>query len=132
MTREEVGRATSNLHDAQQFPTRRSNPPLILPNSFSSLQRLSSQPILTMMSARVARSGLRAAQQFSIARPAFNGLRTYATPAQDVRPPVALFGVDGTYATALVCIRPFATLFDGDVEVFVEPVLPRPLPLALG
>lgn len=56
-----------------------------------------------MMSARVARSGLRAAQQFSVARPAFNGLRTYATPAQDVRPPVALFGVDGTYATALVC-----------------------------
>jgi F-type H+-transporting ATPase subunit O len=54
-----------------------------------------------MMSARVARSGLRAAQQFSAARPAFNGLRTYATPAQDVRPPVALFGVDGTYATAL-------------------------------
>lgn len=55
-----------------------------------------------MMSARVARTGFRAAQQFSVARPAFNGLRTYATPAQDVRPPVALFGVDGTYATALV------------------------------
>ncbi|OQD75304.1 hypothetical protein PENDEC_c007G01759 [Penicillium decumbens] len=54
-----------------------------------------------MMSARVARTGLRAAQQFSVARPAFNGLRTYATPAQEVRPPVALFGVDGTYATAL-------------------------------
>ncbi|KAJ5912153.1 ATP synthase subunit 5 [Penicillium subrubescens] len=54
-----------------------------------------------MMSARVARSGLRAAQQLSVARPAFSGLRTYATPAQSVRPPVALFGVDGTYATAL-------------------------------
>lgn len=55
-----------------------------------------------MMSARVARNGFRAAQQFSVARPAVNGLRTYATPAQEVRPPVALFGVDGTYATALV------------------------------
>ncbi|KAJ5925058.1 ATP synthase subunit 5 [Penicillium verhagenii] len=54
-----------------------------------------------MMSARVARAGLRATQQFSAARPAFNGLRTYATPAQDVRPPVSLFGVDGTYASAL-------------------------------
>ncbi|OQE31655.1 hypothetical protein PENSTE_c001G01682 [Penicillium steckii] len=54
-----------------------------------------------MMSARVARSGLRAAQQFSAPRAAVNNLRTYATPAQEVRPPVALFGVDGTYATAL-------------------------------
>ncbi|KAJ5112687.1 ATP synthase subunit 5 [Penicillium argentinense] len=54
-----------------------------------------------MMSARVARTGLRAAQQFSAPRAAVNGLRTYATPAQEVRPPVALFGVDGTYATAL-------------------------------
>ncbi|KAF9893718.1 ATP synthase F0 subcomplex subunit OSCP atp5 [Aspergillus nanangensis] len=56
-----------------------------------------------MLSARLARSGLRAtAQQFSAPRTAaLNGLRTYATPAQDVRPPVSLFGVDGTYATAL-------------------------------
>ncbi|KAJ6155336.1 ATP synthase subunit 5 [Penicillium chermesinum] len=54
-----------------------------------------------MMSARVARSGLRAAQQFSAPRVAFNGLRSYATPAQETRPPVALFGVDGTYASAL-------------------------------
>lgn len=55
-----------------------------------------------MMSARLARSGLRATQQFSAPRVAFNGLRTYATPAQETRPPVALFGVDGTYASALV------------------------------
>ncbi|KAJ5729454.1 ATP synthase subunit 5 [Penicillium malachiteum] len=54
-----------------------------------------------MMSARVARSGLRAAQQISAPRSAVMGLRTYATPAQEVRPPVTLFGVDGTYATAL-------------------------------
>ncbi|KAF7117801.1 hypothetical protein CNMCM5793_007003 [Aspergillus hiratsukae] len=55
-----------------------------------------------MNTARVARAGLRATQQFSVPRTAaLNGLRTYATPAQNVKPPVALFGVDGTYATAL-------------------------------
>ncbi|OJJ80527.1 F1F0 ATP synthase subunit 5 [Aspergillus glaucus CBS 516.65] len=56
-----------------------------------------------MIPARFARAGLRAtAQQFSVPRTAaVNGLRSYATPAQEVRPPVALFGVDGTYATAL-------------------------------
>ncbi|CAG8294718.1 unnamed protein product [Penicillium salamii] len=53
-----------------------------------------------MMSARFARAGLRATQ-FSVARPAaVNGMRSYAT-SQEVRAPVALFGVDGTYATAL-------------------------------
>ncbi|CAG7983538.1 unnamed protein product [Penicillium salamii] len=52
------------------------------------------------MSARFARAGLRATQ-FSVARPAaVNGMRSYAT-SQEVRAPVALFGVDGTYATAL-------------------------------
>ncbi|KAH1557869.1 hypothetical protein KXX57_000086 [Aspergillus fumigatus] len=56
----------------------------------------------TMNTARAARLGLRATQQFSVPRTAaLNGLRTYATPAQNVKPPVALFGVDGTYATAL-------------------------------
>lgn len=57
-----------------------------------------------MLSARVARAGLRASvQQFSVPRTAvLNGIRTYATPAQDVKPPVALFGIDGTYASALV------------------------------
>ncbi|EAU37930.1 ATP synthase subunit 5, mitochondrial precursor [Aspergillus terreus NIH2624] len=54
-----------------------------------------------MLSARVARAGFRATQ-FSVPRTAaLNGLRAYATPAQDVKPPVSLFGVDGTYATAL-------------------------------
>ncbi|CAI7621907.1 unnamed protein product [Penicillium bialowiezense] len=57
-------------------------------------------PNCIMMSARFARAGLRATQ-FSVARPAaVNGMRSYAT-AQEVRAPVALFGVDGTYATAL-------------------------------
>lgn len=64
-----------------------------------------------MLSARVARAGLRAsAQQFAVPRTAaINGLRSYATPAQDVSPPVALFGVDGTYATALVRFLCIAT-----------------------
>ena len=36
-------------------------------------------------------------------------MRGYAAPAAvDVKPPVALFGVDGTYASALVC-KPDAT-----------------------
>lgn len=60
-----------------------------------------------MMPTRFARAGLRATQQFSVPRTAaVNGLRTYATPAQEVKPPVSLYGVDGTYATALVCALP--------------------------
>lgn len=57
-----------------------------------------------MLPASVARAGLRAtAQQFAMPRTAvMNGLRTYATATQEVKPPVALYGVDGTYATALV------------------------------
>ncbi|KAF5014128.1 hypothetical protein F66182_15005, partial [Fusarium sp. NRRL 66182] len=54
-----------------------------------------------MLSARVAaRAGLR---NFAAPRSvAVGGLRTYAAAAQqDVRPPVALYGVDGTYANAL-------------------------------
>ncbi|KAL2001079.1 hypothetical protein VTN02DRAFT_2246 [Thermoascus thermophilus] len=57
-----------------------------------------------MLSSRVARAGLRASvQQFSSVprTAAVNGIRTYATPAQDVKPPVALYGIDGTYANAL-------------------------------
>ncbi|KUL87854.1 hypothetical protein ZTR_03195 [Talaromyces verruculosus] len=54
-----------------------------------------------MLSARVAaRAGLR---NLAVPRSvALGGLRTYAAAAQqDVRPPVALYGVDGTYANAL-------------------------------
>lgn len=73
------------------------------------------------MSARVVRAGLRATtQQFSVPRTAaLNGLRTYATPAQDVKPPVSLYGVDGTYATALVCNILWFPLHPGGV-------VPRP------
>ncbi|OKL62586.1 ATP synthase subunit 5, mitochondrial [Talaromyces atroroseus] len=57
-----------------------------------------------MLSSRVvARAGLRASSKLQISRSvAVGGLRTYAAAAaQDVRPPVALYGVDGTYANAL-------------------------------
>ena len=35
-----------------------------------------------------------------------SALRTYAQagPAQDAKPPVALYGLDGAYASALVCV----------------------------
>ncbi|EEP81543.1 ATP synthase F1, delta subunit [Uncinocarpus reesii 1704] len=54
-----------------------------------------------MLSARVAQASLRASAQQFTRRAAVNGIRTYATPAQDSKPPVALFGIDGTYANAL-------------------------------
>ncbi|KAK2742805.1 ATP synthase F0 subcomplex subunit OSCP atp5 [Myotisia sp. PD_48] len=53
-----------------------------------------------MLASRVAQSSLRASTQFS-RRTALNGVRTYATPVADTKPPVALFGIDGTYANAL-------------------------------
>lgn len=67
-----------------------------------------------MLSARLARAGLRAsAQQVSVPRTAaLNGLRTYATPAQEIKPPVSLFGVDGTYATALYTASAKASALD--------------------
>ncbi|OJJ58956.1 hypothetical protein ASPSYDRAFT_985361 [Aspergillus sydowii CBS 593.65] len=67
-----------------------------------------------MLSARLARAGLRAsAQQISVPRTAaVNGLRSYATPAQEIKPPVSLFGVDGTYATALYTASAKASALD--------------------
>lgn len=80
-----------------------------------------------MLPAKFARAGLRAtARQFSVPRTAaLNGLRTYAT-AQEVKPPVALFGVSGTYATALVRILLFCpsvhlcSFCDWDVTMVVS------------
>lgn len=100
VTRKKSGVQLPSSTCTQVNPVRTSLHPI--PSNPPCPPRLSSLSILTMMSARVARSGLRAAQQFSAPRAAVNNLRTYATPAQEVRPPVALFGVDGTYATALV------------------------------
>lgn len=74
-----------------------------------------------MLPASVARAGLRAtAQQFAMPRTAaMNGLRTYATATQEVKPPVALYGVDGTYATALVglsCFLPWTSVINGWID----------------
>jgi len=55
-----------------------------------------------MLSSRLARAGLRASAFPRTSTAAtFNAFRTYAAAAQDVRPPVAVYGVDGTYANAL-------------------------------
>src|SRR5204862_59660 len=62
---------------------------------------------LVMLSSRVARASLRASARRVAPIPqnaGLNGLRTYATAAQDTKPPLAMFGIDGTYANALVCI----------------------------
>ena len=69
-----------------------------------------------MMSARFARAGLRATQFSAPRTAAVNGLRSYAT-APEARAPVALFGVDGTYATALVCTS-IASLLHATVSTF--------------
>ncbi|KKK26564.1 hypothetical protein P175DRAFT_0441824 [Aspergillus ochraceoroseus IBT 24754] len=75
-----------------------------------------------MLSARLARAGLRAsAQQFSVPRTAaINGLRTYATATQDVKPPVSLFGVDGTYATALYTASAKSSALDATSKALIN------------
>lgn len=58
--------------------------------------------IPAMLSSRLARAGLRAsAFPRTSTVTTSNALRTYAAAAQDIRPPIALYGVDGTYANAL-------------------------------
>lgn len=49
------------------------------------------------LATRAVRSGASIAPRAAI--------RSYATPAasQNILPPIALYGIDGTYATALVC-----------------------------
>ncbi|KAL2820389.1 ATP synthase delta subunit-domain-containing protein [Aspergillus granulosus] len=75
-----------------------------------------------MFSVRLARVGLRAsAQQFSVPRTAaLNGLRAYATPAQEVKPPVSLFGVDGTYATALYTASAKSSALDATSKALIN------------
>lgn len=101
------------------------------PQRPSSLPEATPPANCTMMSARFARAGLRATQ-FSVPRTAaVNGIRSYATPAQETRAPVALFGVDGTYASALVCTSIAPVLLRPCVGLFAtkqHPVFPRPLP----
>ncbi|KAL3469886.1 ATP synthase delta subunit-domain-containing protein [Aspergillus californicus] len=75
-----------------------------------------------MLSARLARAGLRAsAQQFSVPRTAaVNGLRTYATATQEIKPPVSLFGVGGTYATALYTASAKASSLDATSKALIN------------
>ncbi|KAJ0422806.1 ATP synthase delta subunit-domain-containing protein [Aspergillus carlsbadensis] len=75
-----------------------------------------------MFSVRLARAGLRAsAQQLSVPRTAaLNGLRTYATPAQEVKPPVSLFGVDGTYASALYTASAKSSSLDATSKALIN------------
>lgn len=75
------------------------------PSPLLSTLRIFSNPIeklgvLKMMSSKFSRPALAAVRR-TVPRTA---IRTYAAPAADnTRPPVALYGLDGTYANALVC-----------------------------
>ncbi|KAL2833028.1 ATP synthase delta subunit-domain-containing protein [Aspergillus cavernicola] len=75
-----------------------------------------------MLSARLARAGLRAsAQQFSVPRTAaLNGLRTYATATQEPKPPISLFGVGGTYATALYTASAKSSSLDATSKALIN------------
>lgn len=55
-----------------------------------------------MLSRQAIRSIRAAAPQRTLARTPVRAFATAAAPPQDVRPPVAVYGLDGTYATALV------------------------------
>ncbi|KAG4217009.1 hypothetical protein PC116_g34510 [Phytophthora cactorum] len=61
-----------------------------------------------MFARQAIRSVRAAAPQRTLARAP---VRSYAAAAatQDVKPPVAVYGLDGTYATALVRQPPFET-----------------------
>lgn len=52
-----------------------------------------------------SRTLLRAQKAAGAPRVLTQAVRNYAAPAAvDSKPPVALYGVDGTYASALVCV----------------------------
>ena len=70
-----------------------------------------------MLPSQAARAGLRAStHQFTSLRRsvALDGIRTYAVAAQNVKPPVALYGIDGTYANALVRVAVAGTAYIPD------------------
>lgn len=56
-------------------------------------------PTATMLSRQAL---LRSARAAPPSRAFASQIRTYAAATESVKPPVALFGLDGTYATALV------------------------------
>lgn len=72
--------------------------------------------MFTMMSSRLARPAIAATRRTA----SKTALRGYAAPAAaDVKPPVALFGIDGTYASALVC-KPEATSYRNQSTRFTK------------
>lgn len=92
-----AGRQPSNL-----FPTTTSTP-----------RRHSIAVIKMNVSRAFVRAANTSATRVTIARRAAAqpAIRSYATPASsaDTKPPVALYGLDGTYASALV--RPFISKY---------------------
>lgn len=85
--------ATSNPNvSVSQRPSLRSQPQLIQHIMFSSR---------AVLRASASASGRIATPRAALAT---SQIRNYAAPAAaDSKPPVALYGVDGTYASALVC-----------------------------
>lgn len=55
-----------------------------------------------MLPSQAVRAGLRASTYQFRRSVVLDGIRTYAAATQNVKPPVALYGIDGTYANALV------------------------------
>jgi len=55
-----------------------------------------------MLSRRVAQSTIGAATRQPFLASRTTAIRGYATPTVDSKPPVAIYGIDGTYASALV------------------------------
>ena len=73
-----------------------------------------------MLSPRLRMVTLRAAVSRVSSPPA---LRAYAqaAQAQDAKPPVALYGIDGTYASALVCNEClYPSIAEGERTLVIE------------
>jgi hypothetical protein len=78
-----------------------------LPSTNESIETID---ITIMLSSRAI---LRATRAAPAQRAAVSQLRSYATSSADPKPPVALYGLDGTYASALVCLVLVAEAVDG-------------------
>lgn len=70
-----------------------------------------------MLSSRAVLRAARAPASRAIVAAPSSLSRSYATPAAvDAKPPKALYGLDGTYASALVCLIPLFGAVGGDEE----------------
>jgi hypothetical protein len=68
-----------------------------------------------MLSSRAVLRAARAPASRAIVAAPSSLARSYATPAAvDAKPPKALYGLDGTYASALVCLIPRSGAVGGD------------------